>query len=180
LALGDGHRATGHRIYLLRHAKSSWDDPLLADHDRPLAPRGRRATARLKRHARRLPVPPQLVLCSSAVRAVQTWEGVRGGFPSDIRVEISGDLYAADALVLRDRLERLREPVEAVLVIGHNPAIEGLAVGLAGGGDEAALERMQAKFPTGGLATLAFDGAWSALSWDGAVVREFVVPRDLR
>jgi phosphohistidine phosphatase len=111
---------------------------------------------------------------------VQTWEGVRGGFPSDIRVEISEDLYAADALALRGRLERLPETVEAVLVIGHSPGIDGLAVGLAGGGEEAALERMQAKFPTGGLATLAFQGRWSALSWGGAVVREFVVPRDLR
>ena len=172
--------ATRRRIYLLRHAKSSWDQPLLADHDRPLAPRGRRAIARLERHVRKSGLAPQLVVCSSAVRAVQTWEGVRGGLPSGIRVEIADDVYGADAITLRRRLERLSDAVESVVMIGHNPAIEELATGLAGAGDELALERMRTKFPTGGVATLTFEGAWTELSWGRAVLREFVIPRELR
>jgi phosphohistidine phosphatase len=152
---------------------------MLADHDRPLAPRGRRATARLRRHVRRLSLPPQLVVCSSALRAVQTWEGVRGGLPPGVPVEFSRVVYAADAPALRRRLEGLPESVEAVLLIGHSPAIEELALGLAGGGDEPALERLRAKFPTGGLATLACDRTWRELVWGGAVLQEFVVPREL-
>ena len=62
------------RLWLLRHAKSSWDDPGLADHDRPLAPRGRKAGKRMRRWAAEHDVRPDLVLCSTAVRAQATLE----------------------------------------------------------------------------------------------------------
>ena len=65
-------------------------------------------------------------------------------------------------------------------MIGHSPAIQELATGLAGAGDELALERMRTKYPTGGLATLIFDGAWPELAWGRAVLGAFVVPRELR
>ena len=84
-----------HLIYLLRHAKSSWDEPELLDHERPLAKRGRKALALLREHFHEVGVAPDLVLCSSAVRAVQTLEGVREGLPAGARVEIESDLYAA-------------------------------------------------------------------------------------
>ena len=70
-----------HLIYLLRHAKSSWDEPALLDHERPLAKRGRKAAALLREHFDEAGVAPDLVLCSSAVRAIQTLEGVREGLP---------------------------------------------------------------------------------------------------
>jgi phosphohistidine phosphatase SixA len=60
------------RLYLLRHAKSSWDEPALADHDRPLAARGRRAGELLAEHVRRARIAPQLVLCSSSARTRET------------------------------------------------------------------------------------------------------------
>ena len=63
-------------LYLLRHAKSSWDDPTLADHERPLAPRGKEATALLKKHLRREQIAPALVLCSPAKRVVETYLGI--------------------------------------------------------------------------------------------------------
>jgi phosphohistidine phosphatase len=174
------HPTTTRRIHLLRHAKSSWDDPSLADHDRPLAPRGRRATARITRHVRASKLTAHLVLCSSATRAVQTWQGVRAGFAGDTRVEVADDLYEADAVALLRRLEALPDAVGSVLVIGHSPAIEELAIGLAGSGDDRARARMRPKYPTGGLATLEFEGSWPELSWNRATLVEFVVPRDLR
>lgn len=174
------HATTSRRIHLLRHAKSSWDDPSLADHDRPLAPRGRRATARITRHVRASKLSADVVLCSSATRAVQTWEGVRPGFAGTAAVEVADDLYEADALALLHRLEGLAGAVGSVLVVGHSPAIEELAIGLAASGADPALERMRSKYPTGGLATLRFDGAWPELSWNRATLVEFVVPRDLR
>jgi len=168
-----------HGIYLLRHVKSSWDDPGLADHDRPLAPRGRSSGKRLRRHIRAAGLVPDLVLCSSAVRAVQTWEAVRDGLPPDTRIEISVDLYGADASSLLRRLNGLPESVRSVLVIGHSPAIDGLAVGLAGTGDPTARERMTVKYPTGGLALLTAETAWAELGWNAAALEEFVVPREL-
>jgi phosphohistidine phosphatase len=169
----------GHRIHLLRHAKSSWDDPDLADHDRPLAPRGRRAAERLRSHVDAAGIAPDLVLCSSATRAIQTWEGIRDGLPAETRVDISGDLYAADARSLLLRVNQLPEEVGSVLVVAHNPGIEDLALGLSGGGDDDALRRMNTKYPTGGLATLTLDGTWSELAWEGAMLDHFVVPRDM-
>jgi phosphohistidine phosphatase len=121
-----------------------------------------------------------VVLCSSATRAVQTWEGVRAGFAGAATVEVADDLYEADALALLRRLEALPGAVGSVLVIGHSPAIEDLAIGLAGSGDDRARARMRAKYPTGGLAMLRFEGAWPELSWNRATLLEFVVPRDLR
>jgi phosphohistidine phosphatase len=145
-----------HRLELLRHAKSSWDDPGLPDRDRPLAPRGIKACALLREHMRKSGLMPELVLCSSATRAVQTWDGIRGGLPAGTSVEVEDGLYAADAEGLLARLNELPESRGAVLLIGHNPAIEELALGLAGDGVSDALHRMRAKYPTGGLASLAF------------------------
>ena len=168
-----------HRIDLLRHAKSSWENEGLPDRDRPLAPRGIRAAASLSEHFRALRLAPGLVLCSSARRATQTWEGVRGGLPPETAVEIEKGLYAATATALLDRLGRLPEAVRSVLIIGHNPAIEDLAIGLATDGDTRALQRIRRKYPTGALASLVFEGPWAKLSWSQARLEAFVVPREL-
>jgi phosphohistidine phosphatase len=168
-----------HRVYLLRHAKSSWDEPSLADHDRPLAKRGRKATKLLRGHLDEAGLEPDLVLCSSATRAVETLEGTRPGL-GDARVEIESGLYRAGTDALLRRLQALSEDVGEVMLIGHNPAIEGLADELAGeGGDADARGRMKTKYPTGGLATLAFDRRWAELDWEGAQLESFVVPREL-
>jgi phosphohistidine phosphatase len=169
-----------HRIELLRHAKSSWDDPGLPDQDRPLAPRGVRACARLREHLRSAGLAPDLVLCSSATRAVRTWDGVRGGLAVEPEVRIEDGLYTADASGLLARLNALPESVESVLVIGHNPALEELAVGLAGDGEDDPMRRMRAKYPTGGLASLAFSDLWKGLTWGAARLEHFVVPRQLK
>lgn len=166
-------------LVLLRHLKSSWDDAGLADHDRPLAPRGVRAGERIRRHLEEAGASPQLVLCSSAVRAVETWEAVRSGLTGDGELAIEDGLYAASAESLLERLNAVPDPVAAVLLIAHNPGIGDLAVGLAGSGDGDALERMAEKYPTGGLATLTFAGRWAALGPKGAELRGFVVPREL-
>ena len=169
-----------HRLYLLRHAKSNWDEPGLADHDRPLAKRGRKAAARLREHLREVGAEPDLVLCSSAVRATETFERVRDGLGPEPRVEVEGGLYGAGADALLRRLRSLPEDVGSAMLIGHNPAMEELAAELCRDeGDADARARMEAKYPTGGLATLSFERPWSALDWAGATLEAFVVPREL-
>lgn len=166
-------------IYLLRHAKSSWDEPELLDHERPLARRGRKAVVLLGEHFREAGVAPRLVLCSSAVRAVQTLEGVRGGLPPGTPAEIEADLYAASGASLLGRLRRLPEELASVMLVGHNPGIEDLAAELIGDGDPEARAALRAKFPTGGFATLAFEGAWRELGPEAATLKAFAVPRRL-
>jgi phosphohistidine phosphatase len=167
------------RLLLLRHLKSSWDDPGLSDHERPLAPRGRKAGKALRRYLSAGDVSPQVVLCSSAVRTVQTWDAIKPAFTREPEVVVSDDLYLADPSDILHRLNELPETVEAVLVIGHNPAMEQLAADLTGVGDPDALARMRSKYPTGALAGFTIEPPWCDLRTGDARLDSFVVPRDL-
>lgn len=168
---------TVHRLLLLRHAKSSWDQLDVADHDRPLAPRGRRAATSLGEHLRGLGEPPDLVLCSSAARTVETLERIRPALPAGTAMEVDDGLYGADSDELLARVRHVPETVACVLFIGHNPGIGDLAVMLAGHGDRAARAAMAAKFPTAALASLAIDQRWSAVEAGAATLDEFWTPR---
>jgi phosphohistidine phosphatase len=165
------------RVYLLRHAKSSWKESGLADHDRPLARRGRRAARAIGGHLRDQGVEPDLVLCSTARRARETLEGIEPALGrGDVRVEPG--LYGARPAVLLARLQEVPAGVRSVMLIGHNPGLRELALVLARHGSS--LEALEAKFPTGALATLAFRGpGWSALERGAAELIGFVRPRDL-
>jgi phosphohistidine phosphatase len=134
------------RLFLLRHAKSAWDDPALRDRDRPLAPRGRKAAKRLARWAKTHEVSPQLVVCSSAVRARQT---VQRMLPSlgDPEVWVEVTLYAAGAETLLARVHALPEEVDEVMLVGHNPGLRELLLLLAAPGK--LRERAVVNVPTG-------------------------------
>jgi phosphohistidine phosphatase len=164
------------RLFILRHAKSSWDDPGLDDHERPLAPRGLRACKVMAEHLRANAIEPELVLCSSARRTRETLEGVAPGGEHVIESE----LYAATTTDLVDRLRRLPDDVGSVMLIGHNPAVQMLALRLARRDDRAA-ERtaLEGKFPTGALATLTFECGWSELGPGTARLAAFLTPKEL-
>jgi phosphohistidine phosphatase len=167
----------GKTLYLLRHAKSSWEDPSLADRDRPLAARGRRACAVIAEHLASRRIAPALVLCSPSKRTRETLAGVSAGFGSEPEVRLDEDLYPASAQDLLDRLRRVDAAVDSVMAIGHQPAIGELASSLAL--DRAAVERLRDKFPTAALATLAFEGSWAELAPGRAQLVAFVTPREL-
>jgi phosphohistidine phosphatase len=159
------------RVWLLRHTKSSWADPGLGDHDRPLAPRGRKAAKRIARWASDNEVRPELVLCSTALRARTTLDLILDGLGRP-EVEIESGLYHASAPDLLGRLRAVPESVAAVLLIGHNPALHELASVLAPPGPEA--------FPTGALAELRLAiGTWTDVRPGCAELEKLVVPRSL-
>jgi phosphohistidine phosphatase len=169
-----------HRLFVLRHAKSSWDNAHLADHDRPLAPRGQRAAEALADHVATINPPPDLVLCSTARRAQDTLEPIRARLPADIAVLVEDDLYGASAPDLLDRLREVPEETPSVLLVGHNPALEDLVSALGRDGDQSLIARVETKFPTGALATLAFSEPWKNLGSGPATLEAFVVPADLQ
>lgn len=167
-------------LHLLRHAKSSWGEPGLRDHERPLSDRGERAAATMAAYFRRTGIVPDLVLCSSARRTVDTLAGLRAGLPESLDVEVSDDLYEVGSRGLLDRLRRVPESVGILVLIGHNPGLEDLTSRLAGpGSDPGAVQALGRKFPTGALASLAFEGGWSGLSWGTARLTRFIAPREL-
>jgi phosphohistidine phosphatase len=163
------------RLYLLRHAKSSWGDPDLADHARPLSPRGEQAAQDMATHFRREAVLPALVLCSTALRARQTLEAL------SLRTEVSFEdgLYGAGGAELHARLQHLSDGTGSALVVGHNPGLQELAVSLIGKGDPLAIARLRDKLPTGALVNLEFQGTWASLAAGEATLVALVVPSEL-
>jgi phosphohistidine phosphatase len=165
------------RLHLLRHAKSSWKEPELADHDRPLAARGRRAADAMGRHLAASGVAPGLVLCSTALRARETWERIEPSL-AGTPVRYEPEIYGASAATLRERVRGVPDDVASVLLVGHNPAIELFAADLACASP--LLDDLEAKFPTGALATLALRAAsWRDLGDECTELVAFVRPRDL-
>lgn len=165
-------------IILLRHAKSSWSDPTLADVDRPLAPRGERASRRIAKYIRRKKIRPALVLCSPSLRTRQTLEAIESSLRKRTAVEVVPALYAASEAELLEQLRALPESIPSVMLIGHNPGLQDLACVLASG--RADLRKVEEKFPTGALATLVVDSeTWAALKPGNAKLVDYVVPNQL-
>jgi phosphohistidine phosphatase len=169
-----------HSLYLIRHAKSSWSDPTLPDQERPLARRGRRDAKRIAKHLLRLGIMPELVLCSPAQRTRETLELVRPALGTTATVRLEAELYAASAETLLERLRAVPEEVASVMLIGHNPGLQDLALVLVLASAGTELERLEAKFPTAALATLTLPRAtWRRLSQADAVLAAYVVPKQL-
>lgn len=166
-------------LYLLRHAKSTWDEPVADDHDRSLAPRGRRAARLVADHLRDAQIAPALVLCSSARRTQETLELIAPALGPSAVVLVERRLYGASAGELLRRVHDVSASVPSVMVIGHNPGLEDLAATLAGAGAGGASRRMAIKFPTAALAVLTVPTAWRDLAPGSATLAAFVVPRDL-
>ena len=178
----------GRTLVLFRHAKSAWPD--VADHDRPLARRGLRAAPTMGRGRREAGLLPTQVLCSTARRARETWQFAQAGLAATPPVTFDARIYEAAASDLLAVLREVPAATGTLLLIGHNPAIEDLALLLAtapgaatgpgtAGAAPGPLERMRAKFPTAAIAVLEFHGTWPGLAPGQAGLTAFVTPRDL-
>ncbi len=176
----EGPEETMPTLMLLRHAKSDWSDPALADFDRPLNKRGRRAAPLIGRYLRKQGLLPDLVLCSSARRARQTWELVSAELKAEVPVKFLRSLYLAPPSKLLASLQRQPEKIGRVMLVGHNPGMEHLAAHLAGSGSPELRTRMREKFPTATLAVLDFRAeTWGGVTAGSGELARFVVARDL-
>jgi phosphohistidine phosphatase len=167
------------QLMLLRHAKSSWDDPKLPDHARPLNQRGRHAAAAMREAMRGLGLAPDVVLVSSSRRTLQTLEAL-GPWDETPLIEPLDALYLAGAGQLLQVLNGVAETARSVLLVGHNPGMHELALMLAGSSAAAAdLKRLEAGYPTGALAEFGIIGPWWSLGAGGGRLLRFLAPRDL-
>jgi phosphohistidine phosphatase len=193
----------GRTLMLFRHAKSAWPD--VADHDRPLARRGIRAAPVMGRWLHDAGLVPGQVLCSTARRARETWQFARTGLAAAPPVTFDARIYEATATDLLALIREVPPATGTLLLIGHNPGIEDLALLLAaapsapapsapapgaaapsaatgprpGGSGPGDLERMQSKFPTAAIAVLESTATWPGLAPGQARLIAFVTPRDL-
>lgn len=171
-------------IYLLRHAKSDWGDAEIADQDRPLNERGRDAAPRMGAYMKAHRYKPDLVLCSTARRTVETFELVKGYLGGDMTVEFEEALYLAEPRPLMQRLRSLDDTVKAVMFIGHNPGIAQFATGLCSAPKSAAEEKvhghMREKYSTCALAVIQSPAkTWRDVRAGGGTLKDFTRPKDL-
>jgi phosphohistidine phosphatase len=169
-------------LYLWRHAKSSWDASGLDDSARPLSKRGRRAAQKMASFMRDERFLPELVLCSTAERALQTWEYAAPAFGPRVPVLFLEDLYLASPGDMLAHLNRVDDSVASVMVIGHNPGLEDLSMSLAGpASDAGSLAAIQRKYPTAALAVIEFDvESWADLAASAGRLSRFVRPKDVK
>ncbi|MCC2112117.1 MAG: histidine phosphatase family protein [Hyphomicrobiales bacterium] len=168
------------RLILMRHAKSSWAKPGLADIDRPLNGRGRDAAQRMAAYLADEGYEIDRILCSAAQRTRETLARMLPWVPGDYTVIITRELYEGewgDYLIF---LRSAPAAVETILVIGHNPTIQELALVLCRDPGSAAARAMAEKFPTAAIAVLDFDVEdWADIGPGKGIVADFRRPRDL-
>lgn len=169
-------------VYLLRHAKSSWGDMTVDDHDRPLNERGRTAGALVAHYLKNNGLIADLFICSTAARARQTLQCLQTVLGDDIKVRFDGELYMASSKKMLKVINHADDSASSVMLIGHNPGMHMLAVAMTAAmtaaGDGDSWERLHTKYPTAALAVLTS----AADQWrdvNECRLESFVCPRDL-
>ncbi len=169
-------------VSLFRHAKSDWkDSPSIADFDRPLSDRGLKAAPKMGEAMRERGLHPDLVLCSTSVRTRQTW-ALAAPMAFDIQPEVRFEqgLYHATSSQLIERLRELDDDLGHVMIVGHNPGLQALALALCRPGDDE-LAALREKLPTAALAILTFDDErWQDLQPRAGDLILFLTPKQLR
>ncbi|MCX4760983.1 histidine phosphatase family protein [Streptomyces sp. NBC_01275] len=165
------------RIVLFRHAKADW--PQVTDHERPLAERGRKDAAVAGRKLADTGIPFDLALCSTAARTRETWKLAVHEFPQRPKTVYEDRIYEASPGELIALLEETPDDVGTVLLIGHNPGVQGLADVLSGEVEPDAGERMTRHgFPTAAFAVVTFDGSWKSLEPGVATLTDYWAPTE--
>ncbi|MFC3084813.1 SixA phosphatase family protein [Tabrizicola soli] len=163
------------RLILTRHAKSSWDDPMMPDHDRPLNERGKAAAADLGQWLASRDYIPGEVLCSDALRTRKTFSGIAPALPGTPVLELKPVLYHAGPDVMMAVLRHATADV--VMMIGHNPGIAEFAQRLVA--HPPATPDFQ-RYPTGATLVVDFDAPdWASVGFGSGVAADFVVPREI-
>lgn len=168
------------RLLLLRHAKSSWDDESLDDHERPLIERGVQAAKRVGQHLVERQITIDLMVSSTAKRAAETAQLLRGELPLPPLVEHDKGLYLCGTTAMLAHIRRLPDDAGTAMIIAHNPDLQSMTRQLARSGDPDRLWKVGEKFPTAACAVLTFPGeSWTEVGPRTGHLDELVIPREL-
>lgn len=169
-------------LLLLRHAKSSWDNPVARDFDRPLNDRGRKAAKRMGGYMMKQGLAPDYILCSPSVRTTQTLDILLPYFSSTPEAEFPEGLYHGGPEGLMAAIKTAPAESNRLLVIGHNPGMQALAMQLSALEDSnrKGQRRIEEKYPTAALSCYALDiDSWKDAAPDKARLDRFITPKDL-
>jgi len=165
------------RLLLARHAKSSWSDPSLPDHDRPLNGRGRRAAPLVAAALEDRGFAPDLAYSSTSRRTRDTWALMAPRFGGRPHIKYLAELYHASPRAVLDIVAGAPRSADTLMVLGHNPSTHALAAYLARGGSRERRDRVIRSFPTGAVAVIELaDDDWGAAE-EGGHLLDFIIPR---
>lgn len=158
-------------LTLMRHAKSSWDDLQLGDHERPLNERGEKAALTMATRLKEQGYRPDLVIVSSALRTQQTAARLQTVYNGELRVKTEPLLYEASPEIYLATIRSVADGVEHLMIIGHNPTIEWLAAGLGG---------RERRMPTAAYIRFEIPGAWEEFTLDVCTTIDYDFPKSDR
>jgi phosphohistidine phosphatase len=165
-------------LTLLRHAKSTWDDPVARDFDRPLNTRGRRAAKTVGREMQAQGLVFDQVVASPAVRVMETLADVADGYGRALEPRYDHRIYLATKETLLDVVHEADEQAERLLIVGHNPGLEMLAMLLTRG--EGLRAKLALKYPTATVAEISLPVEhWRDVAEGTGTLARFIRPRDL-
>lgn len=167
------------RLMLARHAKSSWGDVTLSDHDRPLNSRGRRAAPLVGKELAGLDCIPDVVYSSTSARTRETWLLMEPEFGGHPRVEFLRGLYLASPRTVLATVAATPRKAGTVMVLGHNPSSHALAAYLSRTGDKGEIDRLRTKFPTGAVAVIELSADDWTKAEEGGELLHLILPRRL-
>ena len=168
------------KLSFLRHAKSDWASPLLADHDRRLAERGQRASTIMKDFFETTNKNFDIVLSSTALRAVETIEIIKPSI-KDTDIIYKKDLYTFDDQMMLEFISKITDDVSSVLIVGHNPAIQETVLRLSDCDQNSnLLNSVEHKYPTAAFCTLTSTiEKWAHAGDTMFKIQEFICPKEL-
>ena len=159
-------------IYVLRHAKSSWDNSNLSDFERPLADRGISDAKKMSKFLKDMNIKIDKVLCSNAIRAKETFDLTADGFNFEIdKATYLDKLYFGDTTTIIQDLKELDESLNNILIVGHNPTLHYLV--------EILTNEPINRFTTCNLATISYDGEWVSLNSQQCSLKSLIRPKEL-
>ena len=159
-------------IYVLRHAKSSWDNSNLSDFERPLADRGISDAKKMSNFLKDMNIKIDKVLCSNAIRAKETFDLTADGFNFKIdKATYLDKLYFGDTTTIIQDLKELDESLNNILIVGHNPTLHYLV--------EILTNESINRFTTCNLATISHNGEWVSLNSQQCSLKSLIRPKEL-
>jgi phosphohistidine phosphatase len=163
-------------LYILRHAKAEAGAPTQDDRSRALTDHGRAEAAAIGRHFQTHAIRPQQVLCSTALRACQTWAQVEAALAEKPLVDYRDQLYLASPQDMLSAIAATPDTVNQLVLVGHNPGLHQLCLQLATTGEAAVLDGLTLAFPTCALAAITFEGAWHNSPTAKGELKDFIMP----
>ena len=168
------------RLALLRHAKSSWDEPDLDDLNRPLNERGWKAARRIGRELKHRDLRFDLVLASTAARARETIDGLQEKYEFGAPIRFEPRIYMASAEQLLGLIRALPDNADAPLLVGHNPGLQRLLVELTHDDESGLRDRVAQQYPTAALAVVQLPAhRWELVEPGSGEIVELILPREL-